>query len=228
MTELTRQSWLKAMGFTAWVAQRPLPGAAASPQLEWPEEAEPVEPQQRESMRDMTSALRGEDKPLLAEPRADRVPVEKPPVSRAPRSAPLTLLAYPAGDLWLLVQPARADAPEPGREEQRLLASLLRLWGCKPQRPRRFANPPGNFDQQQTAEAVRAFIGALGQHGARRLLCCVDEQLAAMLGEGGRYRPASVAGLNCLPVSSLAEMLAEPLRHKRSTWLALQEAGFAP
>ncbi|MCH8543339.1 MAG: hypothetical protein LAT61_07205 [Alcanivorax sp.] len=41
MNELQRQAYLKAMGFTPWVAAAPLPGAAPSVRLAWP--AVPVE-----------------------------------------------------------------------------------------------------------------------------------------------------------------------------------------
>ncbi|MBZ2189707.1 hypothetical protein K8B33_11405 [Alcanivorax sp. JB21] len=39
MDELQRQAWLKAMGFTPWVAATPLPGAAPSVRLAWPASA---------------------------------------------------------------------------------------------------------------------------------------------------------------------------------------------
>lgn len=225
MTELTRQSWLKAMGFTAWVARRPLPGAAVSPELPWPDA--PAE----------TPVPVAEPAPLpetgrpvsVSAPAARETPAPTAPATpRRATGTAVTLLAYPAGDLWLLVQQARADAPEPGRQEQQLLASLLRLWRVKPQRPRRFATPAAGFDDRQTGEAVQAFVSALREHGARRLLCCMDETVAAMLHEGDRYQRVSVGGLDCLPVSSLAEMLADPVRHKKRTWQAMREAGFAP
>ena len=38
MNEAQRQSYLKAMGLTPWVARVALPGAAPSPALDWPEE----------------------------------------------------------------------------------------------------------------------------------------------------------------------------------------------
>lgn len=38
MNEAQRQSYLKAMGLTPWVARVPLPGAAPSQALDWPEE----------------------------------------------------------------------------------------------------------------------------------------------------------------------------------------------
>lgn len=41
VNELQRQSYLKTLGLTPWVARAPLPGAAPTPWAEWPEVAEP-------------------------------------------------------------------------------------------------------------------------------------------------------------------------------------------
>ena len=42
MNELQRQAWLDAFGLTPWVATQPLPGAAPSALLDWPEASAPA------------------------------------------------------------------------------------------------------------------------------------------------------------------------------------------
>ena len=236
MNELQRQSYLKAMGFTPWVAAAPLPGAAPSPEIAMPEpvlEAEPGAP--GDPLAQINARLSaGPDAPVsmqVPEPTQPAAEARQGPTATSMTTGPaLTLLAYPVAELWLLVQQGRADAPGLSREEQALLANLLRLWKVGPsESPKRLANPPrGGFGRDEFAELLAGFVGALKGHGARQVLCCVDEQVADMLKAGARYQAFEQAGLRCLAISSLAEMLADPPQHKRASWRAMREAGFAP
>ena len=235
MNELQRQSYLKAMGFTPWVAATPLPGAAPSPEIEMPAPSQVQAAPAGDPVAEINARL---SVPTGMKETRPEQPAEKgqagskaAPMATSMTTGPaLTLLAYPVGELWLMVQQGRADAPGLSRDEQALLANLLRLWKVGPsENPRRLTNPPrGGFGRDEFAELLAGFVGALKGLGARQVLCCVEEDVASMLRAGGRYRIFEQAGLRCLAVSSLAEMLADPPQHKRASWRAMQEAGFAP
>ena len=60
----------------------------------------------------------------------------------------------------------------------------------------------------------------------QRVLMCLDDNLAGALFEQPRYQPFQLGDLPALVVSSLEEMLAEPVRHKRDSWRAMVTEGF--
>lgn len=223
MQELRRQAYLKAMGMTPWVARRALPGAPEPTVLEWPA---PVEPEARMP-----------EPPLsVPEPPADESKPRQPEQTATPRPVPsadeglrFTLHAFSAPGMVLLAQQADPGAPEPGREEQRMLAGLLRYLDVRDRRPRSFAWPlPGMQAEPDHAHAsLEAFLKRLCQDaGNDRVLWVLDESLAAELLRGERFRPHEWAGLRCLPVASLEEMFRQPGEFKRRSWQAMVKHGF--
>lgn len=223
MQELRRQAYLKAMGMTPWVARRTLPGAPETAVLEWPA---PVEPQARTP-----------ESPLsVPETPAEKTKPHRPEQTATPRPAPpaadslrFTLHAFSAPGMVLLAQQADPGAPEPGREEQRMLAGLLRYLGVRDRRPRSFAWPlPGMQAEADHAHAsLEAFLRRLCQDaGCDRVLWMLKEPLAAELLRGERFRSHEWAGLRCLPVASLEEMFRQPAEFKRRSWQAMVRHGF--
>lgn len=240
MEEALRQQYLRAMGFTPWVARRRLPGAAATPLL--PPMATGA-PSLEETPADqaLEQALRGpahtpekqekQEKPEKPEKTtaAAQPQEEKPPARAAPQPVGerFGLDVHAVGDLRLVFQLSVPDAPEPGREESRLLAALLAVWGGRPGRPRRLRCPLHPGERVSAGEARELLNGFLGQVGGQRVLLCVDEHIAGMVGDLERYRPRDLEdGRRLLAVSAPAEMLAEPAVHKRASWRAMVEAGF--
>lgn len=222
VNEAQRQSCLQAMGLTPWVAHRPLPGAAPTPELEWPAEPEPDPAEQIQEQLEQPRRQSRETAVTAARP------APQPPASAAStgEGVRFALHAFQAGDLWLVFQLSAPDAPGPGREEARLLAALLQIWGARPGNPRRLLcplTPSQPLDRGQAGEVLNGFLGELG---GRRLLLCVDESLAALVGDLERYRAHEAHGCRVLAVSSPAEMLAAPAEHKRRSWQAMVRAGF--
>ena len=230
MDEGLRQQYLRAMGFTPWVARRPLPGAATTPLLPPlvtatpPVEETPADQALEEVLRTPSE----EEKTPRATERAEQTeqgPTPEP-VSQSPGER-FALDVHAVGDLRLVFQLSVPDAPEPGRDESRLLTALLAVWGGRPGRPRRLRCPLHSGETVTAAEARELLEGFLEQLGGQRLLLCVDEHLAGMLGDLERYRPRDLDdGRRLLAVSSPGEMLAEPAEHKRASWRAMVSAGF--
>ncbi len=130
--------------------------------------------------------------------------------------------------LLLVVQQADAAAPEPGREEQRLLASMLRYLGGQGARPRTFAWPmPGAAgDAEQARASLAAFGRRLCSDASRnRVLWLMEEPLAGLL-LGERFRPLDWHGQQSLVIASLTEMLAAPAEAKPRSWRAMVAHGF--
>ncbi len=223
VNEPQRQSWLRAMGLTPWVARHRLPGAAPTPELEWPAEPEPDHPAEQ-----IQEQLERQPPPSAGNGEVASSPAPQPAASAASadKGVRFALNAFQAGELWLVFQLSAADAPGPGREEARLLAALLRIWGAQPGQPRRLVcplTPSQPMDRGQAGEVLNAFLGELG---GRRLLLCVEESLAELVARLERYRPCESDGRRMLAVSSPAEMLAAPFEHKRRSWQAMVRAGF--
>ncbi|EKF74222.1 hypothetical protein A11A3_09490 [Alcanivorax hongdengensis A-11-3] len=244
MNEAQRQSYLKAMGLTPWVARVPLPGAAPSPALDWQEENPgevPAQPAPESSMKPARPAAeptRVESPaatPAPAKPSPD-TPVEAEPAPQASAAVPagqaltFTLEAHGGNGTWLLAAQQDAQAPGLGRFEAPLLASLLALFRARPERPRRFFCPLTDQPMAagDAAQALDAFLKGLHrQAGGERVLLLLPQALSESLFEIPRYRPFTLGGMPALVVSSLTEMLEDPAEHKKTSWLAMQEHGFA-
>ena len=266
MNEAQRQSYLKAMGLTPWVARVPLPGAAASPELDWPVDEPASAPASAGPSVDVAVPSR--------EPAQDsRAPVSTPEPSSAPASAEqalegsaaaalakapsakpaepsrreaakeeapapakakvkgltFTLEAHLGGTTWLLCAQEDSQAPGLGRFEAPLMASLLALFQGRPQRPRRFFCPLTEqpMPAEEAAQALSAFVAGLSeQSGGERVLLCLPEAVAEAMFEHPRYQPFELGRLPALVISSLAEMLADPVQHKKASWQAMQAHGY--
>lgn len=247
MDELHRQAYLRAMGFTPWVAGAALPGAAPSPRLAAPAPPEPAE-MAASAMRAMSAAASPENAPVPAGAAADagrlslpslekaleggqapapQAPAPRPPTASVAQGPRFTLQAFATPNVWVVLEQEQADAPGFGREAQQLAANLLRVWHVGPGQPRRFLCPPDGrpMAADQAALALGAFLGGLGRSGTQRILLCASEATAALI-LPARFRAVPQGHGLWLAVSSLAEMLAEPAEHKRRTWRAMVEAGF--
>ena len=223
MQELRRQAYLKALGVTPWVARGRLPGAPESVLLERPATPAPEPLPERPEMP-VPEAPR---EPVVA--RSNQPEPAPQPATPAESAVRFTLHAFAASGVLLVMQQADADAPEPGRAEQRMLAGLLRYFNVRDRRPRTFAWPlPGVSAPADHAHAsLEAFLRRLCQDsGCDRVLWLLDEALTARLLRGERFRPLDRAGLPGLPVASLAEMIEQPEVFKRQSWQAMVRHGF--
>ena len=261
MNEAQRQSYLKAMGLTPWVARVALPGAAPSPALDWPEEEQANAPASPGPAVDVAVPSRapvgapsGTPEPspaaaadpepegsaaaaLAKAPSARSVaPAQEPTKEEAPAPAKakvkgltFTLEAHLGGTTWLLCAQEDSQAPGLGRFEAPLMANLLALFQGRPQRPRRFFCPLTEqpMPADEAAQALSAFVAGLSeQSGGERVLLCLPEALAEALFEHPRYQPFELGRLPALVISSLAEMLADPVQHKSASWQAMQAHGY--
>lgn len=226
MEETRRQACIEALGLTPWVARASLPGAAPSARLERSAPTRPSRVESSPAAADVATAM-----PAATDPVPETQPISptEPETPSAQGSLRFTLHALATPGLLLMVQQADPDAPEPGRDEQRLLASLLRYFHAHGARPRTFAWPlPGAADEAEQARAsLEAFAGRLASdHGLPRLLWLLEDwQVRTLLG-GPRHETFAWQGLNNLAVASLAEMLAEPVRHKGMSWQSMVRHGF--
>ncbi len=244
MNEASRQSYLKALGLTPWVARAPLPGAAPSPWLDWEEEQEappaapasgPAEPAAPSPGVESAPqpALRDS---LTATPAPEADKKTEAPAREAVQPAPakgealvFTLEAHQGNHTWLLCAQEDSQAPGLGRFEAPLMASLLALFQGRPGRPRRFFCPLTEQPMQadEAAQALSAFIASLcEQAGGERVLLCLPDALNRALFDQPRYQPFDIGGHPALVISALSEMLAEPVTHKKASWQAMQEHGF--
>ena len=262
MNEAQRQSYLKAMGLTPWVARVALPGAAPSPALDWSEEELANAPASAGPAVDVAVPSREPesapvDAPLAA---AESSPAEHAPeasaadaLAKAPSArsvapaqeqakeeapAPakakvkgltFTLEAHLGGTTWLLCAQEDSQAPGLGRFEAPLMANLLALFQGRAQRPRRFFCPLTEqpLPAHAAAQALSAFVAGLSeQSGGERVLLCLPETVAEALFEQPRYQPFELGRLPALVISSLAEMLADPVQHKKASWQAMQAVGY--
>jgi hypothetical protein len=236
MSEAQRQWYLKAMGLTPWVARQPLPGAAPSPVLDWDEEIE------SDPTAAAPEAVVAQATPI-ASPQRPAPPPERPvsrtaePAEQPPRPAPggterltFTLEAHLAGETWVMFEQEQAQAPGLGRFGAPLAASLLALFGAAPPRPRRFYCPLTDdqpMGREEAGQALRAFLdGLTRQGGGERVLLCIGEAHARALFGCERYRGFALGQRPALAISTLAEMLAEPVAHKSRSWRAMVAEGF--
>ncbi|WP_194864754.1 hypothetical protein [Alloalcanivorax profundimaris] len=283
MNEAQRQSYLRALGLTPWVARTPLPGAAPSETLDWDAETdgqpapvadavpasvvprpapapsapveEPSAPAEEPSASVEEPSARGKEPSAQGkEPSAggaSSARVEQPSSGQAARTQEnarvadargtfteggsradvlvFTLEVHLAGDTWVVFQQEDPSAPELGRHAGTLAGSLLAVFGAGRERPRRFYCPLAGqpTGAGEAAQALRAFVAGLARRqGGERVLMCLDENLAGALFEQPRYQPFQLGDLPALVVSSLEEMLAEPVRHKRDSWRAMVTEGF--
>lgn len=264
MNEAQRQSYLRALGLTPWVARVPLPGAAPSEALDWEAETDhrptpmadavpatsvprPADNRREEpsarveqpsAPTEQPSARTEEPSAGIEEPSA---PVETPARTDAPpaparsqstgqnQALVFTLEVHLAGDTWVAFEQEDAQAPELGRHTGVLAASLLAVYGATPERPRRFYCPLAGqpTTAAEAGQALRAFLdGLAGRYGGQRVLFCVGEALSRALFDAGRYEGFRLGDRPALAVSSLQEMLADPVRHKSASWRAMRSEGF--
>ncbi|MQX54493.1 hypothetical protein [Alcanivorax sediminis] len=185
MNEASRQSYLKALGLTPWVARAPLPGAAPSPWLDWEEEQDPPVAQAHVSAGEPVGSVPAAEqtraegsspavslKDSLEAPKPAPVqrtepvetsaetgmqPAPQPPESVAANgnSVTFTLEAHQGNGTWLLCAQEDTQAPGLGRFEAPLMASLLAVFQGRPGRPRRFFCPLTD-QPMQAQEAAQA------------------------------------------------------------------------
>ncbi|AFT71710.1 hypothetical protein B5T_03443 [Alloalcanivorax dieselolei B5] len=246
MNEPQRQSYLKALGLTPWVARVVLPGAAPSPELAPPEPppAPEAAPASTEAPRVAVETETPKAPPSLSS-ELERTPPPAPrPVAREPatpvqaaaqpvaadQALVFTLEAHLAGETWLLFQQSDAKAPGLGRHDGALAASLLAVFAAVPSRPRRFYCPLTDdqpMDPNAASQALTAFVAGLARlDGGQRALFCLNETLAKQVLGTERYQEFKLGEMGALVVSSLDEMLSEPARHKKRSWQAMVESGF--
>lgn len=241
MNEAQRQSYLRALGLTPWVARTTLPGAAPTEPLDWAAETDagesPAAPVEATPVRTAPGVGDAEQPAREAAP-ADTAAVDtavEAPASRAPAPADaagltFTLEAHLAGDTWVVFQQEDPQAPELGRYTGALAASLLAVFGAAPERPRRFYCPLTKqpMTAGEAAQALTAFFAGLSrQHGGRRALLCVDETLARSVLGGERFETVTLGEMPALAVDSLQEMLDRPALAKKRSWQAMVAHGFA-
>jgi hypothetical protein len=236
MNELQRQRYLKQMGFTPWVAVTSLPGAAPSLVPEWPlEQQAPMERVAPDTLPELpgqapvslgpVSETRQATQPVVV--KADTAPRE---TADAP-SIVFTLQAHRGAQIHVWVEQLDAQAPSLSRDELQLFSSLMAVLGGKPQADARrlvCAPSPGRPISAELARPMfQAFArGVLGKEDDVRLLLCAGENTVKALFNTERFQPVMLGVVRCLPISSLAEMLASPEEHKRQSWQAMLAHGF--
>lgn len=217
--ERQRQLWLRALGLPCWVAQDRLPAAAETPLLK---DAAPATPA-----------------PASRVPAGIKQPGTRPPADR--QSSPnkrtasgtgqvkgdsvgaFTLQAFNTSRHWLIVQQSVAQTAHFSPEEGQVLDKLLRLWTVVRGDIRSLRFTPSVLDP---AELLTGFLQALAEQKPR-FLFLIEEPLNELLIKGPRYQPGEWGGASILVVSSLREMLAAPAEHKRRSWDAMKQAGYA-
>lgn len=243
--ELRRQRLLGELGLTAWVAQTQLEGAISSQVLGVkPSQAPAVAPAPTAAAQTAAqpATTTGTESPLAAvrqglsstkktpppEPLAKPKEAAPTPELSAPQGQPqrFTLHAYAMSFGYLLVEQQDPKAPGFTRQEQQLLKNLAALWGGLPARPLVFQCPPSPQPvfEAEAKELLGGFVGGLedsSQAPHNKTLIVATEQLATLLVEQ-RHQ----AQQQRLAISSLAEMLADPLAHKPISWQAMLEAEF--
>ncbi len=234
MNELQRQASLKALGLTPWVATEPMPGAAPTPVLDWPEQAESAALKHTPVAATPVSAAPEQQIPAVARAATaalEQTPVEMPsahtePVaetrSDAVAATPMTLQAHQVGDLWVLVEQEDPSAPDLGRDAQQLLQNLLAVFAGQRRGVRKFVWPLSDvtLDDSALRKTFHSFARGLG---GRLLLCISDDTCQKLLAQP-RYQIIAEP-VPMLVVSALSEMLAEPATHKRASWQAMLAAG---
>lgn len=241
--ELQRQQLLGELGLTAWVVQKPLAGAISSPVLgvkpsaqraapsnvqqatEVPQQ-QPVAP----SENPLTAVRQGLSGQAITEPiTTPQTSKESPQIKAVPEKGEpvaFTLQAFAMKFGYLLVEQQDAKAPSFAREEQMLLKNIAALWGGWKDSPKVFSCPVGHQPMYQTEaqELLEGFVGGLEEQlevANNKILILASTTVTDLLVDE-RYQVKQQR----LGVSSLAEMLAEPLVHKPKSWQAMFEAEF--
>lgn len=241
MNERLRQRYLKQMGFTPWVAVTALPGAAPSAEryvdIDDDDSAHqvaavvaeaPVAPDLSVLLAD---AGAGKVAVPVAAEKADNQSAPFLPVPSAP-SLNFTLQAHRGSDVHLWVEQQQADAPGLNREEQQQLAALLKLFGGTVQSDPKRLVCSATAGKPMTADIARPMFELflrrlLGRDTTAKLLLCASDSTVQALFGSDRYQPLLRDQITILPVSTLSEMLSDPAGHKRSSWQAMRDHGFA-
>jgi hypothetical protein len=221
MNERLRQRYLKQMGFTPWVAVTALPGAAPSAERY-------VDIDDDDSAHQVAAVVA--EAPVAAE-KADNQSAPVLPVPSAP-SLNFTLQAHRGSDVHLWVEQQQADAPGLNREEQQQLAALLKLFGGTVQSDPKRLVCSATAGKPMTADIARPMFELflrrlLGRDTTAKLLLCASDSTVQALFGSDRYQPLLRDQITILPVSTLSEMLSDPAGHKRSSWQAMRDHGFA-
>lgn len=243
--ELQRQKMLRDMGFATWVAQAPLPGAMASPVLG----AKPGAPAPKApaATAPATPAATGESpQALLAQvraglsgerPSANTATADVPAAAKTPASTTtprtpmrFTLQVLPMSFGYVMVQQKDPSAPGFSRNEQRLLQGFTALWGGYQGMARTFACPLGRQPMyaDDAKEALGGYLAALSETAQapnHQVLVLAEPEVAELMANQ-RYTAQPLGDGQLLVVSSLAEMLAAPVPHKRDSWNAILTAQF--
>jgi len=238
MNEPQRQAYLKALGLTPWVAAEPLPGAAPTPALDWPEidnsaaavtapanEAPPAASEASAAIPDTARAAVDNLSTPAAETKANasQAPAPEPAREKVAPATRITVQAHQVGDIWVLAEQEDAGAPDLGREALQLLQNLLAVFPGERRGARRFLWPLSDVTQGDDA-LQKTFLSFARGLGGRILLCAGEDSCRKLLGSE-RYQLLQ-APVPVLPVSALTEMLADPVDHKRASWQAMLAAGF--
>lgn len=256
VNELQRQAWLNAFDLTPWVATQPLPGAAPSALLDWPEEAEPSLPSQGHvATPGQAVAPVAAPIPHPAEPAArnDVAHEHAGTDSAAAHSAAANPAAadFAAANVQQATAPARARATSQATPITLQAHQIGSSWLVVEQ------EDPGAPDLGRDAVQLLNNILAVlpgERRGTRRFIWPLpgvagdDSALSKTFvsfarGLGGRLLLCASEntlkkllptprytlfseGVDILPVSALQEMLREPVPHKRDTWQAMVEYRF--
>ena len=124
MNEAQRQSYLKAMGLTPWVARVALPGAAPSPALDWPEEEQANAPASAGPAVDVAVPSR---EPESAPVDAPLAAAESSPAEHAPEASAADALAKApsARSVAPAQEQAKEEAPAPAKAKVKGLTFTL-------------------------------------------------------------------------------------------------------
>lgn len=248
--ELQRQKMLRELGFAAWVVQKPLPGAMASPVLGVKPGAAAQQTPAAATVpaAEAASAPSGENpQTLLAQVRAGlggKRPSQNPSAKPSPPAAgstvqntlaprtPMrfTLQVLPMSFGYVMVQQKDPSAPGFSRDEQHLLQGFTALWGGYQGLARTFACPLGRQPMyaEDAKEALGGYLSALSeatQAPNHNVLVLAEAEVAELM-VGQRYVATPLGAGQLLVVSSLAEMLAAPATHKKNSWNAILTAQF--
>lgn len=228
MNELQRQAYIKALGVTPWVAAVPLPGAAETPLLEWPEVAAPAAAQlaPESEAASQVAPISLPTEPTRQAPVHQTAPIAEPQTERkASPSTQLTLQAHQVGDVWVIAEQEDASAPDLSREALQLLQNLLAIFPGQRKSVRKFLWPLSDvaMDDAALGKTFHSFTRGLGG----KILLCVSEQSCSACLNAPRFALHSEDNSPAiLPVSSLQEMLQNPVEQKRRTWQAMLATGF--
>ncbi len=244
--EKVRQQWLHAMALTPWVATESFSNAPRSTYWSIAEAGDRDAPNDtkaaaqetaptKAATNDATPTQQTTSNPATAalqqltgknnQQRTKSAVATQPPPAAKPQSsgepAP-KLVTCLAGNTLLIAAQQDDQLPEPSVSEQQLFASLQQLFG---QSGRRYPFSCPN-DAPQANATLAAFVDGLALQGCQQcVFCLTDAQSKFLLGEQARHAPFKLGELPAVIISSLNEMLADPLTHKRRSWQSICQAG---